>query len=118
MTDHCTHWTAYPYMMYVGMMHALMASTQEDRMSDGGKGEGTRGRDRDRESVSVSQDYFIENNPMFPCWYSHTNTPTAFSPLIEYLDKGDKSFHSELASGKSGPERECVQGSTALDRRK
>jgi len=61
---------------------------------------------------------FIENNPMFPCWYSHTNTPTAFSPLIEYLDKGDKSFHSELARRKSGPGRECVQGSTALDRRK
>jgi len=38
---------------------------------------------------------------MFPCWYSHTNTPTAFSPLIEYLDKGDKSF-GELASGKNG----------------
>jgi len=35
---------------------------------------------------------FIENNPMFPCWYSHTNTPTAVRPLTESLDKGDKSF--------------------------
>jgi len=60
---------------------------------------------------------FIENNPMFPRWYSHTNTPTAFSPLTEHLNKGDKSFRSGLASGKSGPGRERVQGSTALERR-
>lgn len=61
-----------------------------------GKDGGRRGRDRDRESVSVSQDFFfIENNPMFPCWYSHTNTPTASRPLTEHLDRGDKSFRKK-----------------------
>lgn len=82
-------------------------------MSDGGGGkeeEQEAGREIEKGVVSISQDYFfIENNPMFPCWYSHTNTPTAFCPLTEYLNKGDKSFHSELARGKSGPGRKCVQ---------
>lgn len=59
---------------------------------------------------------FIENNPMFPRWYSHTNTPSAVSPLTECLNKGDKSFCSDLASGKSRPGCESVQGSTALDK--
>lgn len=58
---------------------------------------------------------FIENNPMFPCWYSHTNSPTAFSPLTEYVVKGDKSFRSELASGKSRPGHECVHGSPVFE---
>lgn len=47
---------------------------------------------------------------MFPCFYSHTNTPTAFSPLTEYLDKGEKSFRSVLVRRESGPVRECVRG--------
>jgi len=77
-------------------------------MSDGRK----RRRDKRQgtEIERVFQCYkiiFIENNPMFPCWYSHTNAPTTFNPLIEYLEKGDKSF-SELASGKSGPGYERV----------
>lgn len=54
--------------------------------------------------------FYFENNPVFPCWYSHTDTPTAFSPLTEYLDKGDKSFRSELASGKRRPgTRACAR---------
>lgn len=52
----------------------------------GGKEGGTRGRDRDR-VFQCHKIIFIENNPMFPCWYSHTNAPIAFSPLTEYLDK-------------------------------
>ena len=48
---------------------------------------------------------------MFPCWHSHTNTPTALCPLAERLDKGEKSFHTELTCGKSRPGCECVQGS-------
>ena len=48
---------------------------------------------------------------MSPCWYSHTNAPTAFSPLTVYLCKWDKSFFcGELASGKRGPGRDGVQG--------
>lgn len=47
---------------------------------------------------------------MFPCFSSHINTPTAFSPLTDYLDKGEKSFCSELVSRESGLGRERVQG--------
>lgn len=79
----------------------------------GGKEAGTRGRDRDGESVSVPQDYFLLKIIPCPPVGTHTQTtPTAFSPLTEYLDKGHKSFRSELASGKSGPRGHVsVQGS-------
>jgi len=62
------------------MMHALLASTQEDRMSDGGKREGTRGRDRDRESISVSQDYFLLK--IIPCFPVGTHTQTPPQPSV------------------------------------
>lgn len=111
-TDRGTHWTAYAYTLCVGMMHALFAPTQKDRMSDGQKRKGEQQAGTEIERVfQCHKIIFIENNPMFPCWYSHANTPTAFCPLTECLGKGDKSFHSELASGKRGPGRESVQGS-------
>lgn len=47
------------------------------------------------ERFGVTRLFFIENNPMFPCWYSHTNTPTASRPLTEHLDRGDKSFRKK-----------------------
>lgn len=85
-------------------------------MSDGGKDGGRRGRDRDGESVSVPQDYFLLKIIPCPPVGTHTQTPsTAFSPLTEDLNKGDKSFCSELASGKSGLEkRGSVQGSRVI----
>ena len=93
-------------------MHALLASTQKDRMNDGGEKEEEQEAGTEIERVfQCHKIIFIENNPMFPCWYSHTNTPTAPHPLAEYLGKGEKSFRIELASGKSRPGRECVRGS-------
>jgi len=54
---------------------------------------------------------------MFSCWYSHTNTPKAFSPLTEYLNKGDKSFRSELASGKSDWGASVCKEATVMEKR-
>lgn len=96
-------------ILYVGMMHALLASTQKDRMSDGEEKEEDQeaGTEIERE-FPCHKIIFIENNPMFPCWYSHTDTPMAFRPLTECLDKGDKSFCNELARKEIRPGRECV----------
>jgi len=56
--DRFTHWTAYAYTLHVGMMHALLAPTQKDRASDGGKEGGTKAGTEIEGKVSVSQDYF------------------------------------------------------------
>jgi len=104
--------------MHVGMAHALFASTQTDGVEDGGKSGGNK--EAGTEMVRAFQCHkiiFIENNPVFSCWYSRTNRPSAFCPLTEHLHDGDKSVASELASGTSGPGRECARGSTALRRR-
>lgn len=93
-------------------MHALLASTQ-DRLSDGGKRRrNKRQGQRWRECFSATRLFLLKIIPCLPVGTHTQTTPTAFSPLTEYLDKGHKSFRSELASGKSGPlGHGSVQGS-------
>lgn len=63
--------------------------------------------------------FIIGNNPMFLCRSSPTNTPTAVSPLIEHLDKWDKSLRDVPPSGRSelGMGREHVRGSHGFGER-
>lgn len=92
------------------MTHTLLASgRQNERWEE--KEEAREAEMEIEKEFQCHKIIFIENNPMFPCLYSHTNTPTAFTPLTERLDKRDKSLCGELVSGESGPGRERVQGS-------
>lgn len=50
---------------YVGMMHALLASTRTDRMSDGGEKAEKQKAEKEIE-FQCHKIIFIENNPVFP----------------------------------------------------
>lgn len=111
LTGHCIHWTAYAYALYIGMMHALLASTQKDRMSDGRKSRGNKRQgQRWRESFSATRLFLLK---IIPCSPVGTHTQTTPQPPVLSLSisrTGDKSFCSELASGQSGPRaRECAR---------